>query len=125
MHKRKRITDIKNIGFVSKRIAGTDGVTLEIKKWAEVLEGMHYACFYFAGELDTPQESSMLSPKAHFSHPQIASINEFVFKNAIRSEDINDEFFRKYDPISWNLFSLHQLCYIFTNNVKEVITSYK
>ncbi|HUT71589.1 MAG TPA: hypothetical protein VMW89_13030 [Desulfatiglandales bacterium] len=29
---------IKNIGFVSTRIAGTDGVSLEIQKWAEVLE---------------------------------------------------------------------------------------
>jgi len=29
---------VKNIGFVSTRFAGTDGVTLESSKWAEVLE---------------------------------------------------------------------------------------
>ena len=29
---------IKNIGFVSTRIAGTDGVSLEIQKWADVKE---------------------------------------------------------------------------------------
>jgi hypothetical protein len=34
-----RITEIKNIGFVFTRIAGTYGVSLEIGKWAEVLEG--------------------------------------------------------------------------------------
>jgi hypothetical protein len=26
---------IKNIGFISTRIAGTDGVSLEIQKWAD------------------------------------------------------------------------------------------
>ena len=29
MRRRKRISDIKNIGFVSTRFAGTDGVSLE------------------------------------------------------------------------------------------------
>lgn len=89
MHKRKRITDIKNIGFVSTRIAGTDGVSLEIGKWAEVLEGMGYTCFYFAGELDKPEERCVFSPKAHFSHPEISSINEFVFKNITRPDEIS------------------------------------
>jgi glycosyltransferase involved in cell wall biosynthesis len=105
MYKRKKITDIKNIGFVATRIAGTDGVTLEIGKWAEVLEAMHYACFYFAGELDTPQENSMLSAKAHFSHPQIAAINEFVFKNATRPEDINDEIEKIKRELTYDLKS--------------------
>jgi len=29
---------IKNIGFVSTRFAGTDGVSLESSKWANVFE---------------------------------------------------------------------------------------
>jgi len=33
---------IKNIGFISTRIAGTDGVSLEIQKWADVLERNKY-----------------------------------------------------------------------------------
>ena len=76
MTKRKKISDIKNIGFISTRIAGTDGVSLETGKWVEVLEEMGYICFYFAGELDTPKDLSMLSPKAHFTHPEIAFINQ-------------------------------------------------
>ena len=41
-----------NIGFVSTRFAGTDGVTLEASKWSDVLESNHHRCFWFAGELD-------------------------------------------------------------------------
>jgi hypothetical protein len=35
MDKGKRISEIENIGFISTRIAGTDGVSLEIGKWAD------------------------------------------------------------------------------------------
>jgi hypothetical protein len=51
----------KNIGFISTRLAGTDGVSLETAKWAEILEEMGYACFYFPGELDRLEKQSMLS----------------------------------------------------------------
>jgi glycosyltransferase involved in cell wall biosynthesis len=91
MHERKRITEIENIGFISTRIVGTDGVSLESRKWAEVLEEMGYACFYFAGELDTPEERSMISPKAHFMHPEISAINDFVFNNITRPEEITEK----------------------------------
>jgi glycosyltransferase involved in cell wall biosynthesis len=90
MHKRKRIGEIKNIGFISTRIAGTDGVSLEIGKWAAVLEGIGYTCFYFAGELDRPEERCVSSPKAHFTHHEISSINEFVFKNITRPDEVSD-----------------------------------
>jgi len=90
MTKRKRITQINNIGFVSTRIAGTDGVSLETGKWAEVLEELGYSCFYFAGELDRPEERCMLCPKAHFNHPEISSISDAVFGNITRSEDVTE-----------------------------------
>ncbi|MBL7174567.1 MAG: glycosyltransferase family 4 protein [Desulfobacteraceae bacterium] len=90
MRRRKRISDVKNIGFISTRIAGTDGVSLEAGKWVEVLEDMGYTCFYFAGKLDTPPERSLFSPKAHFTHPEIDAINEFAYNNLTRSEDITD-----------------------------------
>ena len=56
----------KNIGFVSTRFAGTDGVSLEAAKWAEVLSEAGHRCFWFAGELDKPAEVSELVPEAHF-----------------------------------------------------------
>jgi len=34
----------KNIGFISTRIAGTDGVSLEIEKWTKVLERNSFSC---------------------------------------------------------------------------------
>jgi glycosyltransferase involved in cell wall biosynthesis len=60
-----------NIGFISFRFAGTDGVSLETTKWAEVLQRMGHKCFYFCGLSDRPQEVSMVIPEAHFLHPEI------------------------------------------------------
>ena len=89
--KRKNISEIKNIGFVSTRFAGTDGVSLETQKWATVLDEMGYRCFYFAGELDRPKSAAMLSPRAHFKHPVISQLNEFVFSHTERPEAITDQ----------------------------------
>ena len=69
----------KNIGFVSTRFAGLDGVSLEANKWAEVLERSGHTCFWLAGELEAPPGKSFLVPEAHFKHPVIAWINEQVF----------------------------------------------
>ncbi len=65
----------KNVGFLSFRISGTDGVSLETKKWAEVLEANGFPCFYMAGELDTPPEKSFTVPEAHFKTPDIPDLN--------------------------------------------------
>ncbi|MBW1899047.1 MAG: glycosyltransferase family 1 protein, partial [Deltaproteobacteria bacterium] len=46
----------KNIGFVSTRFAGVDGVTMEASKWAKVLEDSGHHSFWFAGELDREPE---------------------------------------------------------------------
>ena len=54
----KILSGPKNIGFVSTRFAGTDGVSLEAAKWAEVLDEAGHRCFWFAGELDKPAEIS-------------------------------------------------------------------
>ena len=69
----------KNIGFISTRIAGTDGVSLETAKWADVFEAERFSCFYFAGELDRPEECSYLSAEAHFTHPEIEEIQAKCF----------------------------------------------
>ena len=55
-----------NIGMVSTRFAGLDGVSLEAAKWAEILEEMGHCCYWLAGELDRPASRSMLVPEAHF-----------------------------------------------------------
>ena len=74
MNERKFFGKIKNIGYFSTRLSGTDGVSLETAKWAEVFEGEGFDCFYFAGELDRPLECSYFVPEAHFTHPEIKKI---------------------------------------------------
>lgn len=67
------------IGFVSTRLAGTDGVSLEVAKWADILHDMGHECFYFAGESDWPAERSYVVPEAHFAHPDIMQITHDLF----------------------------------------------
>ena len=55
---------VSNVGFVSTRLAGTDGVSLETFKWAKVFASQGLKCFYFAGELDRPPEISFLVAEA-------------------------------------------------------------
>jgi len=69
----------KRIGFVSTRFHGTDGVTLEAKKWAHILQGMGHECFWMAGLLDTPPEVSHPSPLAYFNHPEVAALHAKLF----------------------------------------------
>ena len=42
------ITRPLNVGFISFRFAGTDGVSLETAKWAEILQEMGHSCYYFS-----------------------------------------------------------------------------
>lgn len=75
------------IGFISTRLAGTDGVSLEVAKWATVLERLGAECFFFAGECEWPQERSILVPEAHFSHPDILALTAKLFGTTTRSPE--------------------------------------
>ena len=80
----------KNIGFVSTRFAGTDGVTLEASKWATVFERKGHACFWFGGELDREPERCFVVPEAHFKHDQNRWINERVFGQKSRKSSVTE-----------------------------------
>jgi len=109
--RRKSKDNIKRIGFISTRISGTDGVSLEIEKWTKVLEKNGYSCFYFAGELDRPADVSYFCEEAHFEHPEVSIINSGIMGTSKRDEHISDlvdtlkkslkksikAFIRKYD----------------------------
>ena len=81
----KTLTDFKNVAFISTRIAGTDGVSLEIEKWADVFEAEGFTCYYFAGELDRPQHLCWLVPEAHFTHPDIKDVYQQSFGTTLRN----------------------------------------
>ncbi len=74
-----------HIGFISTRLAGTDGVSLESAKWSQVLEEAGHRCFYFAGELDRPAQLGYTVPEAHFKHPLIERINRDLFDDIYRT----------------------------------------
>jgi len=78
----------KNIGFISTRITGTDGVSLEIEKWASVLERNDYRCFYLSGENDRPPEECMLVEEAHFQNPDILEIHDQCYGKRVRPKEI-------------------------------------
>ena len=79
------------VAFVSTRISGTDGVSLEIDKWATVLERMGVECFYITGQSDRPADRTALIEEASFNHPEILDISEQAFHTEIRSEHLTNE----------------------------------
>lgn len=81
----------KRIGFISTRFHGTDGVTLEARKWAHILEGMGHTCFWMAGLLDAPAGRSYPAPLAAFNHPEVAAVQEKLFGVAVRSRAITNQ----------------------------------
>lgn len=92
------------IGFISTRLAGTDGVSLETNKWANLLNTMDCECFYFAGECDWPADHSYIVPEAHFEHPDIMTINTDLFGDGVRSSDTSKSVQRLKDHLKEHLY---------------------
>jgi len=95
---------MKRIGFVSTRIAGTDGVSLETYKWYQVLERNRYECYFFAGELDTPEDRSFLEPKAHFNDPEILNIHDACFGTMTRERSLSTRIHELKDHLKSKLY---------------------
>jgi glycosyltransferase involved in cell wall biosynthesis len=87
------------IGFISTRLAGTDGVSLETRKWSNILTGLGHECFYFAGESEWPEERSYVVPEAHFNHPEILALNADLFDNYRRSPHTS----QRIQALQWHL----------------------
>lgn len=80
----------KRIGFISTRFHGTDGVTLEAAKWADILEEEGADCFWMAGLLDKRDAISHLDPVAFFNHPDILEVQAYLFGKTTRPRDVSD-----------------------------------
>lgn len=76
-----------NIGFISFRFAGTDGVSLEVAKWAAILEEMGHTCFYFAGQCDRPAARSLIVPDAFYQEPEVLARHQAFFSRPTRTPD--------------------------------------
>ena len=69
----------KRIGFVSTRFAGTDGVSLESAKWAEVLVQAGHEIFWYSGRSDRNPAISHCVPEAYFGHSENRWIQERIW----------------------------------------------
>ena len=91
-----------NIGFISFRFQGTDGVSLETSKWADVLEKMGHKCYYFSGLSDRAPDRSMVVEKAHFLDPEVRNYYNRFFSSSNRTREETDwihskrEFFKEH-----------------------------
>ncbi|WP_456325640.1 glycosyltransferase [Desulfonauticus submarinus] len=79
---------VSKIGFVSTRFAGTDGVSLEATKWAEVLTQEGYECFWYAGLLEKEKGIYMCVPEAYFKHPENEWINQKIWGHTHRTSNV-------------------------------------
>ena len=77
----------ENIGFVSTRFAGTDGVSLEAAKWAEVLWHDKHVSHWYGGMLDRAPGVSMCVPEAFFNHSENRWINDQLWGRTRRCRE--------------------------------------
>jgi glycosyltransferase involved in cell wall biosynthesis len=73
------------VGMVSTRFAGTDGVTLEAAKLAEVLAQAGHRVVWFAGELGERFQPGRLHPPAHFESEANRALEAACFGVPTRS----------------------------------------
>lgn len=96
--------DRKRIGFVSTRFAGTDGVSLESAKWAQILWDHEHISHWYAGKLDRDPGTSMEVPEAYFGHPANVEINELAFGNMRRTPDLTRKINNLADYLKGTLY---------------------
>ncbi len=94
----------KNIGFISTRFAGSDGVSLESAKWAEVLWDDKHISYWYSGRNDRHPNISMCVPEAYFGHPESLWINERVWGHSSRSPLVSSRIREMSDYLKGTLY---------------------
>ncbi len=89
------------IGFIATRLCGTDGVTLEVEKWARVLTRMGHAIFFCAGELCNYAKNGALIPKLHFADQSIQALSRRAFdtQGETDGEKLADQIYAMADEL--------------------------
>lgn len=67
------------IGFIATRLNGTDGVTLEVEKWAKVLTKLGHEIYFCAGELGGYAKDGTLIPELHFADQSVIALSQKAF----------------------------------------------
>lgn len=92
-----------NIGFISTRLAGVDGVSLEVPKLASVFSAMGHTCYACAGELDSQNPPGMVIPEMHFTHPTAKALHDEAFASARPSPDLFKRIYAEADRLRQGL----------------------
>lgn len=92
------------IGFVGTRFSGTDGVSLESAKWAQILWDHRHVSYWFAGELDRSPDISMHVPHAYFGHPDIQWINQRVFGRRTRDPEVTRQIYALSEHLKKSIY---------------------
>jgi mannosylglucosylglycerate synthase len=98
----------RRIGFVSTRFAGTDGVSLESAKWAEVLWHYQHSSYWYAGRLDRDPAISMPVPEAGLAHPDNVWINQRVFGRSTRPREVTQRIYELSEHLKDTLYEFVQ-----------------
>jgi glycosyltransferase involved in cell wall biosynthesis len=91
-----------NIGFISTRLNGTDGVSLEVEKWVTVLRRLGHEVFFCAGELGGYATGGTLLPRLHFDHQSIVKFGQQAFgegRSLVDGSKLVDEIYATADDI--------------------------
>ncbi|MCB0192202.1 MAG: glycosyltransferase family 4 protein [Anaerolineae bacterium] len=90
------------IGFISTRLNGTDGVSLEVEKWMHVLRRMGHETFFCAGELGGYAAGGALIPELHFDHKSAISVSQRAFgsnRDQVDSRKLVGDIYTQADKI--------------------------
>ena len=94
----------RNIGFVSTRFAGTDGVSLESAKWAKILWDHQHVSYWYAGKLDRDPKASLVIPEAYFYDRDNVWINERVFGTRTRDRETTRKIYEVAEHLKGTLY---------------------
>lgn len=88
------------IGFIATRLSGTDGVTLEVEKWAKVLRNLGHEVYYCAGELGGYASNGTLIPELHFADQTVYALSERAFGGQDQDGDaLADQIYSRADEM--------------------------
>ena len=93
-----------NIGFVSTRFSGTDGVSLESAKWAQILWDHQHTSHWYAGKLDREPGFSMMVPEAYFYDTTNVWINEHAFGTRRRTPSLTAKILEMADYLKQTIY---------------------
>lgn len=91
------------IGFISTRLAGVDGVSLETAKIVQIFREMGHECYYCAGQLGRDGVEGMEVPTMHFFDPIAKGIHDEVFRNAQPGPEVFRRIYAQADVIRYAL----------------------